>query len=91
MEPDGSHVVDPLRHGIDTVEEEIKDIIHAGVEVASDFIEEVKGMLGNKGKGNETEEANVTAQVNTPNEQSSDNDDESVDVLIQRRLIQLYI
>ena len=48
-------------------------------------------MLGNKGKGNETEEANVTAQVNTPNEQSSDNDDESVDVLIQRRLIQLYI
>jgi hypothetical protein len=48
-------------------------------------------MLGNKGKGNETEEVNVAAQVNTPNEQSSDNDDESVDVPIQRRLIQLYI
>jgi hypothetical protein len=46
-------------------------------------------MLGNKGKGNETEEVNVAAQVNTSDEHSSEDDDESID--IQRRSIQLYI
>ena len=46
-------------------------------------------MIGNKGKGNGTEEVNVAAQVNTSDEHSSeDDDDESID--IQRHSIRLY-
>jgi hypothetical protein len=85
-DPEAVKPADPLKAGIETVEEDIKDIIHTAAEVGSEIIEGVKEIFGGGNKGNLTATADASAERNgTANGNETAKANQTEEAFVQRR------